>query len=84
MDQLRLVASLQVPEDGGVVKIGQIHHVLAFFKLGSKSSELFLSTVVKRFKMEDLGRVDSANLASLQREFLVTENVIALLSKGFY
>ena len=34
--------------------------------------------------MEDLGRVDSANLASLQREFLVTENVIALLSKGFY
>ena len=74
MDQLRLVASLQVPEDGGVVKIGQIHHVLAFFKLGSKSSELFLSTVVKRFKMEDLGRVDSANLASLQREFLVTEN----------
>ena len=82
MDQLRLVASLQVPEYGGVVKIGQIHHVLAFFKLGSKSSELFI--VVKHFKMEDLGRVDSANLASLQREFLVTENVIALLSKGFY
>ena len=40
MDHLRLVTGLQVPEDGGVVKIGQIHHVLAFFKLGSKSSEL--------------------------------------------
>ena len=40
VDELGLVSGLQVPEDGGVVKIGQIHHVLAFFKLGSKSSEL--------------------------------------------
>merc|ERR550519_2229927 len=34
VDQLGLVASLQVPEDRGVIKIGKVDHVLAFLKLG--------------------------------------------------
>ena len=36
VDQLRLVASLQVPEYGSVVEIGQVDHVLAFFKLENR------------------------------------------------
>ena len=39
VDQLRLVASLQVPEYGSVVEIGQIDHVLAFFKLENREFE---------------------------------------------
>ena len=34
MDHLGLVASLQVPEDGGVVEEGQVDHVLALLELG--------------------------------------------------
>ena len=33
MDHLGLVASLQVPEDGGIVEEGQVDHVLALLKL---------------------------------------------------
>ena len=33
VDQLGLVASLQVPEDGGLVEEGQVSHVLALLKL---------------------------------------------------
>ena len=36
MDQLGLVTSLQVPEDGGVIEISQVDHVLAFFKLENR------------------------------------------------
>merc|ERR1719403_543356 len=50
VDQLGLVAGLQVPEDGGVVEVGQVDHVLALL---------------------ELGRVDTANLASLEGELLV-------------
>merc|ERR1712107_251467 len=50
VDQLGLVAGLQVPEDGGVVEVGQVDHVLALL---------------------ELGRVDAANLASLESELLV-------------
>ena len=39
VDQLRLIASLQVPEYGSVVEIGQIDHVLAFFKLENREFE---------------------------------------------
>ena len=38
MDHLGLVASLQVPEDGGVVEEGQVDHVLALLKLGRVDS----------------------------------------------
>ena len=34
VDHLRLVARLQVPEDGGIVEEGQVDHVLALLKLG--------------------------------------------------
>ena len=34
MDQFSLITGLQVPEDGGVVEVGQIDHVLALLKLG--------------------------------------------------
>ena len=33
MDHLGLVASLQVPEDGGIVEEGQVDHVLALLEL---------------------------------------------------
>merc|ERR1712213_12124 len=33
VDQLRLVAGLQVPEDGSVVEVGQVDHVLALLEL---------------------------------------------------
>ena len=33
MDHLGLVTGLQVPEDGGIVEVGQVHHVLALLKL---------------------------------------------------
>merc|ERR1711963_780420 len=50
VDQLGLVPGLQVPEDGGVVEVGQVDHVLALL---------------------ELGRVDAANLTSLESELLV-------------
>merc|ERR1712012_1052831 len=50
VDQLGLVPGLQVPEDGGVVEVGQVDHVLALL---------------------ELGRVDTANLASLESELLM-------------
>ena len=34
VDHLGLVAGLQVPEDGGVVEVGQVDHVLALLELG--------------------------------------------------
>ena len=34
MDHLSLVAGLQVPEDGGVVEVSQVDHVLALLELG--------------------------------------------------
>merc|ERR1712012_213266 len=34
VDQLGLVAGLQVPEDGSVVEVGQVDHVLALLELG--------------------------------------------------
>ena len=34
VDELGLVSGLQVPEDGGVVEVGQVDHVLALLKLG--------------------------------------------------
>ena len=34
MDELGLVAGLQVPEDGSVVEVGQVDHVLALLELG--------------------------------------------------
>ena len=34
MDKLGLVASLQVPEDRGIIKEGKVDHVLHFLKLG--------------------------------------------------
>ena len=39
VDQLGLVPSLQVPKYGSVVEIGQIDHVLAFFKLENREFE---------------------------------------------
>ena len=42
MDQLGLVTSLQVPEDGSVIEIGQVDHVLALFKLRNRTFQ-FLS-----------------------------------------
>merc|ERR1719328_702165 len=52
VDQLGLVAGLQVPEDGGVVEVGQVDHVLALL---------------------ELGRVDTADLSSLEGELLVAD-----------
>merc|ERR1719210_153000 len=49
VDQLRLVPGLQVPEDGGVVEVSQVDHVLALL---------------------ELGRVDTADLSSLEGELL--------------
>ena len=34
VDHLRLVARLQVPEDGGIVEEGQVDHVLALLEFG--------------------------------------------------
>ena len=34
VDHFTLIAGLQVPEDGGVVEVGQVDHVLALLKLG--------------------------------------------------
>ena len=34
VDELGLVSGLQVPEDGGVVEVGQVDHVLALLELG--------------------------------------------------
>ena len=42
MDHLGLVAGLQVPEDGGVVEEGQVHHVLALLKLGRVHLQKFV------------------------------------------
>ena len=42
VDQLGLVASLQVPEDRGIVKICKVDHVLAFLKLGRVDLTNFL------------------------------------------
>ena len=33
VDHLGLVTGLQVPEDGGIVEVGQVDHVLALLKL---------------------------------------------------
>ena len=33
VDHLGLVTGLQVPEDGGVIEVGQVDHVLALLKL---------------------------------------------------
>ena len=41
VDHLRLVSGLQVPEDGGIVEEGQVHHVLALLKLGWVNSTHF-------------------------------------------
>ena len=32
MDHLGLVAGLQVPEDGSIIEVGQVDHVLALLK----------------------------------------------------
>merc|ERR1712004_846095 len=53
VDQLGLVAGLQVPEDGRVVEVSQVDHVLALL---------------------ELGRVDTADLASLEGELLVAHS----------
>ena len=42
VDHLGLVARLQVPEDGGVVEEGQVHHVLALLKLGRVHLQKFV------------------------------------------
>ena len=34
VDEFALVSALEVPEDGGLVQVGQVGHVLAFLKLG--------------------------------------------------
>jgi hypothetical protein len=34
VDEFALVSALEVPENGGVVEIGEVGHVLALFKLG--------------------------------------------------
>ena len=41
VDQLGLVTSLQVPEDGSVIEEGQVDHVLALLKLGWVNSTHF-------------------------------------------
>ena len=41
VDHLRLVSGLQVPEHGGIVEEGQVHHVLALLKLGWVNSTHF-------------------------------------------
>ena len=57
VDKLGLVASLQVPEDGGVIEEGQVDHVLNLLKLG---------------------RVDLADLSTLEGELLVSDRDEAL------
>merc|ERR1712015_68771 len=52
MDQLALVASLQIPEDRSIIEESQVDHVLALFKLG---------------------RVDLANLSTLEGELFVSD-----------
>ena len=48
MDQLGLVTSLQIPEDGSVIEIGQVDHVLALFKLRNRTLQfLSFQTVLK-------------------------------------
>ena len=42
VDQLGLVTSLQVPENGSVIEIGQVDHVLALLKLRNRTFQ-FLS-----------------------------------------
>ena len=34
VDHLGLVASLQVPEDRGIIEVGQVDHVLALLEFG--------------------------------------------------
>jgi hypothetical protein len=34
VDELGLVAALQVVEDRSIIKVGQIHHVITLLKLG--------------------------------------------------
>ena len=41
VDHLALVAGLQIPEDRSIVEEGQVHHVLAFLKLGWVNSTHF-------------------------------------------
>ena len=52
MDHLGLVASLQVPEDGGVIEEGQVDHVLALLKLGRVDPANF-SLLVDELLMAD-------------------------------
>merc|ERR1719284_2290306 len=53
VERVALVGGLQVPEDGGVVEVGQVDHVLALL---------------------ELGRVDTADLSSLEGELLVANS----------
>ena len=79
MDHLGLVASLQVPEDGGVVEEGQVDHVLALLELG-RVDPAHLRLLVRELLVTDsLG--SSVNRSCLQ-SLLLQRNISVLVDQG--
>ena len=70
MDHLGLVAGLQVPEDRGIVEVGQVDHVLALLKLRRVDPVIvWLKTVLH--EVHPSANIIPANLRGLEIEFLM-------------
>ena len=70
VDHLRLVAGLQVPEDRGIVEVGQVDHVLALLKLRRVDPVIvWLKTVLH--EVHPSANIIPANLRGLEIEFLM-------------
>ena len=70
VDHLGLVAGLQVPEDGGVVEEGQVHHVLALLELG----RVHLRKFVRRLELLFRVVAHPSNFLLLVGELLVANS----------
>ena len=70
VDHLGLVARLQVPEDGGVVEEGQVHHVLALLKLGRVHLQSFFRRLELLFRVV----AHPSNFLLLVGELLVADS----------
>ena len=80
MDQFSLITGLQVPEDGGVVEVGQVDHVLALLKLGGVDATNLASLQGELLVTDGDGhlhgevsalRSECANLTRLEETLLV-------------
>ena len=70
VDHLGLVTGLQVPEDRGIIEVGQVDHVLALLKLRRVDPVIvWLKTVLH--EVHPSANIIPANLRGLEIEFLM-------------